>query len=72
MSWQPELDELKRRETFAEQLGGVERVKRQKDGGRMTIRERLTLMADPGTFHERGKIAGMAEYNETILRLASS
>ena len=41
MSWQSELDELKRREAFAEQLGGVERVKRQKDGGRYTIRERI-------------------------------
>ena len=64
MSWENELEELRRREAFAEELGGPERVKRQKDSGRMTIRERVTLMADPGTFHERGKIAGMAEYNE--------
>ena len=63
MSWQSELDELKRREAFAEQLGGVERVKRQKDGGRYTIRERIDLLADDGTFHEVGKIAGLAEYN---------
>ena len=63
MSWQSELDELKRREAFAEQLGGVERVKRQKDGGRYTIRERIDLLADDGTFHEVGKIAGLAEYD---------
>ena len=63
MSWQPELDELKRREAFAEQLGGVERVKRQKDGGRYTIRERIDLLADDGTFHEVGKIAGLAQYD---------
>ena len=64
MSWQNELEELRTREAFAEELGGVERVKRQKDGGRYTIRERVGLMADPGTFHETGKIGGMAEYDE--------
>jgi len=63
MSWQPELDELKRREAFAEELGGPERVKRQHDGGRLTIRERIAALADEGTFRELGKIAGMAEYD---------
>lgn len=63
MSWQSELDELKRREAFAEQLGGPERVKRQKDGGRYTIRERIDLLADDGTFREVGKIAGLAQYD---------
>ena len=63
MSWQAELDELKRREAFAEKLGGEMRVQRQKDGGRYTVRERIELLADDGSFHEIGKIAGMAEYN---------
>ncbi|MBT7632404.1 MAG: methylmalonyl-CoA carboxyltransferase [Rhodospirillaceae bacterium] len=63
MSWQPELDELKRREAFAEKLGGEMRVQRQKDGGRYTIRERIEILADDGSFHELGKIAGMAEYD---------
>src|SRR5512147_1678039 len=62
--WQPELDELKRREAFAEQLGGPERVRRQHDGGRLTIRERIEKLVDPGTFHELGKIAGTAAYDE--------
>ena len=48
MSWQNELDELRRREAFAEQLGGAERIKRQHDGGRLTIRERIDLWADEG------------------------
>ena len=63
MTWQPELDELKRREAFAEKLGGEMRVQRQKDGGRYTIRERIEKLADDGSFHELGKIAGMAEYD---------
>ena len=62
--WQPELEELKRREALAEQLGGEERVRRQHDGGRLTIRERIEKLVDPGTFHELGKIAGSAAYDE--------
>src|SRR2546423_4502835 len=63
MDWQKELDELRHREELAEQLGGPERVKRQHDGGRLTIRERIAKLADPGTFHDIGKIAGRAEYD---------
>jgi len=62
--WQPELEELRRREALAEQLGGPERVQRQHDGGRLTIRERVEKLVDPGTFHELGKIAGTAAYDE--------
>ena len=62
--WQKELEELRRREAFAEELGGEERVKRQHDGGRLTIRERFAKLADPGTFHEIGKIAGSAQYDQ--------
>src|SRR5438093_7431390 len=64
MDWQKELDELRRREELAERLGGPERVKRQHDGGRYTIRERIAKLVDPGTFHELGKIAGRASYDE--------
>ena len=63
MTWQSELDELRRREALAEKLGGVERVKRQHDGGRLTIRERIDRLVDKGTFHELGKIAGKAAYD---------
>jgi acetyl-CoA carboxylase carboxyltransferase component len=64
MNWQPELDELRRREALAEQLGGAERVKRQHDGGRLTVRERIAKLVDPGSFHELGKIAGKAAYDD--------
>src|SRR5919109_497076 len=62
-TWQSEMDELRRREALAEDLGGPERVKRQHAGGRMTIRERIAKLLDPGTFHEVGKIAGTATYD---------
>src|SRR5215472_1005597 len=64
MNWQSEMDELRRREAFAEELGGPERVKRQHEGGRYTIRERIALLVDPGSLHEIGKIAGRAVYDD--------
>lgn len=64
MHWDPELEELRRREAFAERLGGAERVARQRAGGRLTIRERITRLVDDGSFHEIGKIAGRATYDE--------
>src|SRR5438552_209725 len=63
MDWQKELDELRRREELADQLGGPERIKRQHDGGRLTILERIARLLDKGSFHEIGKIAGRAEYD---------
>ena len=63
MNWQPELDELERREAFAREMGGADKVKRQHDGGRLTVRERIALLVDPGSFHEVGAISGKAEYD---------
>jgi acetyl-CoA carboxylase carboxyltransferase component len=64
MNWQPELDELRRREALAKEMGGADKVKRQHDGGRLTVRERIDGLADAGTFHEIGAIAGKAAYDE--------
>ncbi len=50
-------DEIKRLEDRRRQvlaLGGVERVARQKARGKMTARERLDYLLDPGTFLEYG------------------
>ena len=63
MSWQPELDELKRREAFAHEMGGAEKVKRQRDGGRFTVRERIDKLVDSNSFHEVGAVAGLGEYD---------
>ena len=64
MNWQPELDELRRREKLARRMGGADKVKRQHDGGRLTVRERIDRLLDPGSFHETGAIAGKARYDE--------
>jgi len=64
MTWEPELDELRRREELARRMGGEERVARQHASGRLTVRERIERLADPGTFHETGALAGRATYDE--------
>src|SRR6202007_2677423 len=64
MIWKPELDELARREAFAREMGGVEKVKRQRDQGRLTVRERIDKLVDANSFHEIGAISGIGEYDE--------
>jgi propionyl-CoA carboxylase beta chain len=39
----------------AESGGGIERLKRQREGGRMTARERIDFLLDPGSFVELDK-----------------
>ena len=62
--WQPELDELRRRESLAERLGGPDKVARQHEFGKLTVRERVDQLVDAGTFWEIGKTAGVARYDE--------
>src|SRR5215510_4932389 len=63
MSWQSELDELRARERMAREMGGPDKVQRQHDGGRLTVRERIDRLIDEHSFHEIGAIAGKAEYD---------
>jgi len=46
------LEELRRRNREAEAGGGPERLARQKAEGKLSARERLHLLLDPGTFEE--------------------
>lgn len=64
MSWERELEELRRREAFAEEMGGAEKVARQHGRGKMDARARLAALVDPGSFREIGKIAGKGAYDE--------
>src|SRR5215210_1208991 len=64
MSWEADIEELRRREALARQMGGPEKVKRQHDGGKLTVRERIDKLLDPGSFHEIGTIAGKATYED--------
>ena len=64
MSWQAELDELKKREALAEQMGGADKLARQHSRGKMDARARLAALCDEGSFREIGKIAGRGSYDE--------
>ncbi len=64
MGWKKDIEELKKRESLAEQMGGREKLQRQKDNKRLNARERINILLDKNSFHEIGKIAGKAEYNE--------
>jgi acetyl-CoA carboxylase carboxyltransferase component len=56
MPFEKELEELKRRKEKALQMGGPEKVKRQHDQGKLTARERIDRLLDPGTFLEVGML----------------
>jgi acetyl-CoA carboxylase carboxyltransferase component len=45
-------------------MGGEEKVRRQRDAGRLTVRERIELLLDRGSFHEVGAISGVGTYDE--------
>jgi len=64
MTWEPEIQELNRRLALSELMGGEETVKRQHDGGKLTVKERIHALLDPGSFAETGALAGKAEYDE--------
>ena len=63
MVWEPEIEELNRRKKFAEQMGGQVGIEVQHKRGKLTIRERIDLFTDKGSFQEIGQLAGAAEYD---------
>ena len=49
------LRELEHRSQRAEQGGGPERIAKQHASGKLTARERISLLLDPGSFVELDK-----------------
>jgi acetyl-CoA carboxylase carboxyltransferase component len=62
MTWQPDIDELNRRVAMNHRMGGPDSVAFHKSRGKLTVRERLDVLADPGTFREAGALAGRPEW----------
>ncbi len=62
MGWETEIEELRRRQALAQQMGGADKLKRQADAGRMDVRARLAAVADSGSFREIGELSGFASY----------
>ncbi len=44
-------------------MGGADKVKRQRDQGRLNVRERIDKLLDTNSFHEMGATAGVGEYD---------
>jgi acetyl-CoA carboxylase carboxyltransferase component len=64
MTWEPELEELRQRQALAREMGGPEKIARQRAAGRLTVRERIGTLLDTGSFHEIGSITGNGTYDE--------
>ena len=60
--WEAELDELELRRAEAQKLGGAEAVAKHHAQGRLTIRERIAGLVDPGSFQEVGGLTGQGRY----------
>ena len=61
--WKEEIDELRRRQELAQGLGGADRIARQRSRGKLTVRERIDELLDPGSFREWGSLAGEGQYD---------
>jgi methylmalonyl-CoA decarboxylase subunit alpha len=67
MTWQDEVDELARRQALARRMGGPEGIRRQHERGKLTVRERIDALADPGSFREFMGLVGNAHYQGDAL-----
>jgi len=49
---------------MAREMGGAQNIERQHAAGRLTVRERIDRLLDPGSFHEIGALTGRAVYDQ--------
>jgi len=52
MVWEKEINELNDRLEMVKKMGGEEGIRRQHENGKLTVRERISKIADPGSFNE--------------------
>lgn len=64
MSWEQESREIERRRHLAKQQGGRAAIAKQHAKGRLTIRERMDALLDPGSFQEQGRATALPEYDD--------
>mgnify|MGYP006266940085 CR=1 FL=1 len=58
MSWEPDVEEIRKQSEMARQMGGKKGVDFQHSRGKLTVRERVDLLQDPGSFREIGTLTG--------------
>jgi acetyl-CoA carboxylase carboxyltransferase component len=64
VSWDKEIEEMHSRAELSYKMGGEEKVARQHEFNKLTIRERIGKIADAESFHEIGTLAGVGKYDE--------
>ena len=62
--WETEAEEVHRRRGLGREMGGPEKVARQHETGRLTVRERIEALVDDGSFSEIAPLTGFAGYSE--------
>lgn len=62
--WAAEVAEIHHRRALAQQMGGTEKIAKQKAQGKLTARERVLALADADSFREIGQLAGFGQYND--------
>lgn len=55
-------EELRRRDAWATELGGAAAIEREHGKNRLTVRERIEALVDPGSFREVGRLTGRGIY----------
>jgi len=63
VSWEDEVAELERRLGMIHEMGGTDSVAFHHGRGKLTVRERIDRIQDPGTFREIGALAGTPSWN---------
>jgi acetyl-CoA carboxylase carboxyltransferase component len=56
-NWKPLLEDLGQRRQRALEMGGAQQVERQRSLGKTTVRDRLDMLLDPGSWVEFGQLA---------------
>lgn len=62
MSMKERVEALQKKREEALELGGKEKIEKQHERGKLTCRERIEKLFDPGTFIEFGKLATHTPY----------
>jgi len=57
LSIEEKIEILRKKSEQAKQGGGLERIEKQHKSGKLTARERLVLLLDPGSFEELGRLS---------------
>ena len=68
MSWRKEIAELRHRTELGRQMGGPHNVAFHRSLGKLTVRDRIDRLADPGSFQEAGALAGHPEWEGLELK----